>query len=573
MDYRKLIPRTPPEGLEEWVGKTCREALDRYGLVYEAEYAEDYGLLQVLDEWAKPRKVKVVRATCSCCGESIHLNWAKVEAHGYGFILPEDEEGDWAHTVTTAGDKVDCPMCGEKVLVNKRAAVKNYYVTAECGVMSAQLLDSGELVLTCWWIQRCATKSGLDRIYIQPAEAYVFTATDCVQLMGWRNGYSGASGYYIEFGHSWRQPKGWHERWGQEDHIFGLTPELIDRSCLPHCKLDVYMAQRPGAMHYPVAWLRLYQAQPNVEAVLLHGLPRVLDNLIAAETEANDWCEKNVKGLVELPQIDWAQTRPAQMLGLTKEELRMARKQGWNRYFWDMFVAAKRSGELLTEEDIRDAFRLGDEHLMELVPRGQVGKSIRYLLRQCTSLREEVDAEDADEIPDALILRDYWDMSEALGRDLSEPSVKYPADLIEAHDRAENLMTVKAEDARAARFRVRRRVLKQYAFAAHGLLIRPATSQRELTAEGDALHHCVGIYGERHANGQTAIFFIRRKSCLGKPYFTLELDEKKLTVRQNRGLRNCDPPEEVREFVAEWLKWARSGAPKARKTKQKAEAA
>ena len=114
--------------------------------------------------------------------------------------------------------------------------------------------------------------------------------------------------------------------------------------------------------------------------------------------------------------------------------------------------------------------------------------------------------------------------------------MKYPADLIDAHDRAETLMAAKAEDARAARFRVRRKALKKYAFAAHGLLIRPAASQRELTAEGDALHHCVGTYGKRHADGETAIFFIRRKSCPGKSYFTLELDEKKLAIRQNRGM-------------------------------------
>ncbi len=561
-DYRALVPRTPRQGLREWAQRICSPEVDRYGLVYEVAYDD------MFCDWpmAIPegyKRTKMVRVTCSCCGESTLLNWGKDKDYGYGFILPDDDEGNWRRTVTSAGDEVSCPMCGVKVLVQKRAAIRNHYVTAEWSVMSAEVLSpGGELVLTGWTAQRWVYKSGRESIELLPAETYVFTATDCVQLMGWKNAYSGNAGYFIQYG-PWRQPNEWTERWGWERSIFGLTPELIDQSCLPHCKLDVYMASRPGVKHYPVVYLRLYQQHPNVEAVLLHGLPRVLDDLISAKTEAADW-EKNKQGRMELPEIDWAQTRPAQMLGLTKEELRMGRDQDWGTLFWELFVGTKRTGELLTAEDIRDAFRLGDEHLSMLIPRGQVGKSIRYLLHQCQVLALEVDEADADTIPDAQLLTDYWNMAETLGRDLSDPSVKYPKDLIAAHDRAAELIKQKALEAMAELFRVRRRVLKKYAFASHGLLIRPAASQRELTEEGDALHHCVGTYGEAHATGKTAIFFIRRTARPKESYFTLELDEKKLAVWQNRGKYNCTRTPEVEAFEQEWLTWVRAGAPRDR---------
>lgn len=565
-DVRALVSRTPPEGLREWTERTCREELNRHGLVYEVEYVRDYGLLQMLDEWAAPKKVKMVRVTCSCCGESLLLNWAQAGKRGYGFVLPVDEEGDWSHTVTADGDAAECPMCGAKVLVKKRAAIRDYYVVDGCHVMSADVIEqTGELVLTGWTVQRRVHKSGREGLEFVPAEAYVFTASDCFQLMGWRKGYGGKCGYFIQYG-PWRQPREWTETWGWEEDIFGLTPELIGRSCLPHCKLDVYMAPRPGAMHYPVAYLRLYQRHPSVESVLLHGLPRVLDGLIAGRTEAADW-KKNDRGCLELPEIDWTQTRPAQMLGLTKEELRMARDQSWERLFWELFVGAKAIGELLTAEDIQNAFYLGDEHLSMLIPRRQVGKSIRYLLRQCQTLACEVDDAGADPIPDAQILTDYWSMAETLGRDLSAPSVRYPADLIAAHDRAAELMKLKELDGLSELFRIRRRVLKKYAFISHGLLIRPAASQRELTEEGDALHHCVGSYGERHAKGETAIFFIRRVNRPREPYYTLELDEKKLEIRQNRGAYNCRRTPEVEAFEREWLAWVRAGAPRDRNGK------
>lgn len=562
-DYRAAVPRTPPEGLRAWTLETYAAALDRHGLIYEAEYVERWSLAEVLAPLARPRKTKMVRVTCSCCGESLLLNWGKDEGCGYGFILPDDEEGDWAHTVATAGDEAACPICGAKVLVNKRSAVKSYYVAAGCLVMSAGLLEGGELVLTGWTAQRRVYRFGYERLEFQPAEAYVFTAADCFQLMGWRKGYSGYGGCFIQYSSGWRQPREWVENWGREEHIFGLTPELIDCSRLPHCKLDVYMRERPGAKHYPVAYLRLYQAHPNVEAVLVHGLPRVLDDLIAAKTDGRDW-SKNDRGRMELPEIDWTQTRPAQMLHLTKEELRMAQAQDWEKLFWELFVGAKRAGELLTAEDVRNAFLLGDEYVAELIPRRQVGKSIRYLLRQLQMLGMEVDDTGAGPRPDVQLLTDYWRMAEGLGRDLSEPSVKYPADLIAAHDRASELMKQREEHGAAALFRVRRRLLKKYTYVAHGLLIRPAASQRELTAEGDALHHCVGSYGKRHAEGGTAIFFIRRAARPQEPYFTLELDEGKLEVRQNRGSHNCGRTPEVEAFEREWLEWVRSGAPRDR---------
>lgn len=563
-DVRGLVPREPPEGLREWVLETCRDELDRHGLVYEAEYAEDYGLAQLLDEWAKPRKVKMVRAKCSCCTESFLLDWAKDEKHGYGFIHPDDQEGDWAHTVTAAGDDSNCPICGARVLVNKRAAVRGYYVSAECYALSASVVGPERfLALTGWTIQRRVHKSGTETLKIIPAEAYVFGPTDCAQLMGWSNSYSGNAGYFITYSRDWRQPVRWRERWGASGGIFGLTSELIASSCLPHCNLDVYMGGGPGAGRFPIPYLRLYQTRPNVEAVLLHGLPRLLRGLIAKEADQPQWQHQNTRGLMDIPEIDWNERRPAQMLRLNKEELRMARAQDWDVWVWDLFVCAKEHGEVLTAEDIRTAFCLGDDHAAELAGRGPVAKSLRYLLRQCEVIELEVEDEDPDPfIPDVQTLLDYWDMARTLGRNLNDPQVRFPKNLLAAHDRASELVEQRKVDDLASQFRFRRKLLKKYSFAADGLLIRPAASQRELTEEGNALCHCVGTYGKKHAEGKTAIFFVRRASRPWESWYTLELDEKTLGVRQNRGMHNCARTPEVQAFEEKWLAWVRAGAPR-----------
>lgn len=556
-DCRRLVPRTPPEGLREWVLKSQAGALERCGLVYEAEWVADYFSFS-MGETDKPKKIKMVRVACSCCGGNMLLNWAHDQKHGYGFVLPEDVEGDWSPTVTVAGDECRCPICNKRVLVNRRSVIKDYYVTAESSCMSAALVGKDNLIaLTCWTVQRRTYKSGISRLEIIPAQAYVFSGSDCSQLMGWRNAYSGSAEYFVQYERAWRQPERWEENWGEATEIFGLTPELVAASCLPHCKLDVYMAYMRGiGNRYPVVYLRLYQQHSNVEALLTRGLPLVLDGLIREQMGKR---EAPKFGIVWLDEINWNKSRPAQMLWLTKDELRMAQRQEWDVLFWRLFVRTKAAGETLTGEDIQTAFLLGDNHILELIGQGPVGKSIRYLYKQCEILADEVDDAGADWIPDVQTLLDYWSMVAQLGRNLTDISVRFPHDLLAAHDNMEALIRQGEMDALAGLFRVRRKQLRKYIFAADGLLIRPAASQRELTAEGDALHHCVSTYGKKHAAGETAIFFIRQASTPRKPYFTLELDEKRLEVRQNRGMYNCARTPEVQAFEEKWLAWIWSG--------------
>lgn len=574
-DFRKLIPREPPEGFLEWAAKELCGSLDTYGMLYEQEWVEDWGLDLLLDELAKPRKRRMVRVECSCCGYRDLYHYGKItgwKPGGYGFVLPESYAEVEGGTVYGDGENIPCPQCGTPVLIRKRAAVKkngDCFVTASSQAMSAAVVGEDHLlVLTGWVIQRRAGIGGGSHLAAIPAEAYVFSDTECAQLMGWSCGYSGTGGYFTQYAQSWRQPKGWKERWGQEEHIFGLTPDLVTQSCLPHCKLWEYMVPRPGAAHYPVAYLRMYQTHPNVEAVLIHGLPRVLDDLIIRHTWEDAW-EDNVQGQLDLTELDWSQTRPAQMLHLTKDELRLAQEQDWGVLFWDLFRYSKAAGEALTGQDILNAFYLGDDHVGQLVGRGPVAKSIRYLLQQCGQWEDAYEPEPEDEdpepdaaIPDVQILLDYWSMAEQLGQDLTDAQVRYPRSLLIAHDEAAELMRQRQKAGRANLFRLRRKYLSKWTFAVDGLLIRPARSQKDLTNEGNSLHHCVSTYGKRHAEGESAIFFIRRKSRPGEPYYTLELDEKTLTVRQNRGLRNCPRTQEVRAFEDLWLSWVRAGAPR-----------
>lgn len=574
----KLVSRTPPEGLTDWA--PVRDGLEYWGLAYEAVWIQDNRLEFLLDEGSRTRKRKVVEVRCSCCGESRIMPWARTENQqgGYGFLQEDKRSGETY--LVGSGDESVCPFCGEPVRVKKAAEIGcGFFVADETQCMSAAMVGEKKyLALTGWTIQRRVYRNARAELKVIPAEAYVFARDDCRKLMGWRNSYSGNAGYSITYSLDWHEPQKWHESWGRAGGIFGLTPELVAGSCLPNCKLDVYMEsfhnEKPK---YPVMYLRLYQQHPNVENLLLSGLPMVLDDLLEEARRFGDWERENSKGLPRVKDIRWAEVRPDRMLGLAKEELRLGREQCWDAFFWRLFVRTKAQGERLTGEDLQRAFMLGDPNLLELPGQGPVGKSIRYLLKQQERydwayndpyVAEEDCEELGEPVPgaysDVTTLLDYWAVCRALGRNLDDAQVRFPRNLIEAHDAAleqRRLAEAKKADAPLApRFRIRRRQLAKYIFEADGLKIIPAGSRAELQNEADTLHHCVWTYAQRHANGETAIFFIRRTVEPRKPYYTLELDEKNLTVRQNRGLRNCGKTAAVQAFEDLWISWVRAGA-------------
>ena len=72
--------------------------------------------------------------------------------------------------------------------------------------------------------------------------------------------------------------------------------------------------------------------------------------------------------------------------------------------------------------------------------------------------------------------------------------------------------------------------------------------------EGATLHHCVAGYCKRIANQETAVFFIRKTEEPDKPYFTLELQDKKVIQCRTEHNKSYGAEPEVFAFVDQWMK-------------------
>ena len=156
---------------------------------------------------------------------------------------------------------------------------------------------------------------------------------------------------------------------------------------------------------------------------------------------------------------------------------------------------------------------------------------------------------------------DYMRFCETIGRDLHDEYYLFPKDLKRAHDEA-YMEQLKITDPKEYARREQENALvkmtseeksKFAPFGLHycGLFIRLPKDGDEIKREGEALHHCVGGYVSRVANGQTTILFVRKESEPDKPFYTMEWKGK---IVQLRGAHNCSPTEEVENFRKEFEK-------------------
>lgn len=138
------------------------------------------------------------------------------------------------------------------------------------------------------------------------------------------------------------------------------------------------------------------------------------------------------------------------------------------------------------------------------------------------------------------LYRDYLGECEKLGYDLSDERVLFPKNLTEKHAETSAIcryyvspeIEEKAEK-RAARLK------KAGAEYRHGrLMIRIPKDCKEIVSEGARLSHCVGSYAEDHAEGETTILFIRKRSDPETPFFTLEINMKSGEIEQCYGYKN-----------------------------------
>lgn len=538
INYAPLLPEEPPEGLTQWV--LAQGKLNKEYLIYKA--AKEYAVLE--DAWKPAAEV-----TCTACGRTFLAE--KINAEGchnsyapapFGWMNPA------FHESVISGNSTMCPFCnqkGETVHIKQVPCgiTQNEYTT----VISRLSVEGKQdrLLLTDWQTSRWIDKQGESHYRNKIYTAWVVEEKKIVRLMGYTRNFQHICLHYPE------QRKTMADDYGKCQMLYPWEPEILEGTTAENCKLDVYIA---AGGEYLVSYLAVWRRHPNLENLIMQGWGKMIDELIDKHRGSGYY--SNNRGIPRLLSIDWKEKKPHRMLHMTKAELR--EYAGITAAEFSLLGWARKNGiKVEGMGDLKALHKSGEytcNQILELAGAAEFWKMVRYL-------------GGADR--DYYILRDYWKMAYALGMDLDHPQVRWPKRLGAAHDDVMRRYKARNDEIVEQGFRVRLKELERFVWSADGILIRPCTTQDEMKQEGKALSHCVARYAEDHALAKTAIFLIRKEAEPNKPWYTLELDEKKLIVKQNRGKNNCARTDEIQNFENQWLEHIRQEAAKAKRKEKK----
>ena len=529
-DYINGVPTSPPEGMLDWLIKSG--GLSKNVIVYKSEYVTDI----------EGNKQKMVACRCTACKRDFYEEYAsnggcnvyRYTSAPFGFI-----NGTLGGTVIN-GDDTLCSQCGSAVQAIHIGAIYGEggrLITDEYPITVHKI--NGLIYLLSWRVSKWVKKSGEVKIYINPYEGYAFDGLKAVKIVGYEQWYS------YHYTGEWKKRAKCIDTYGKAKYIFPFEADMFNGTCLENSKFDVFV--REVKLPAPVTYLRIYQKHKNVENIVVQGASTLLSSMIE-QTQHQNYCRRGYTGYIA--DIDWKAKRPSEMLGLNKDEFKQCINNKWTLSELNLYRFAKKNGILLSEEEVKLCNKFGIFDFQRFLdfdrPRSvSVIRCFRYLLKQ-----KEINVNMGYHE-----LTDYWNMSRRLGDSLLTDVEIFPQRLKEAHDICTERTNAADDAQRDEEFKKRYDDLSIYCFEYKGLSIRPPVSASELRCEGNRLSHCVFSYAKKHAEGATAILFIRHTSEPDIPYFTLELDEKKLEVRQNRGKCNCARTEEVIAFEEQWLKF------------------
>jgi len=525
-----LIPKEPPENTVE--------------ILRERGYLRNERLLYRID-YGHHDKGKMVRVKCSHCGGETLLEhvgndqgcrWGGAT---FGFV----DLYDRSHV--TSGGTCLCPMCkiGLKALHIGQFKARTEIDSRIC--MSVHNV-AGHLAVLSWTIKKILHRDGSVSYHKNGYEGFVVIDKTMVRVKMYNKFMSSYS--WLS---QWIYTKRCDDEFGafSKSEIVEVSPLVVERTECAHSALAEYLSGN-GELA-PGRYIKLWLKHPNVENLARSGFSNYISEVIKKSMNyENSYYVTRFNVKETNHYIDWKKVKPSEMLGLTKEELILARHVSFESL--EFYKEIKdRKGLRLDGGTLQRIERWNFRSVKSMVCTPINGYNVP-LIRTINYLEKQQEKADKKYLISVQHLEDYWNALYKVYRAMPQ-ELLYPKDLNRAHD--EMVLRVKEKEDAELNKMIAERLpalsVMSYQNEEMGLLIRPAASQAELIKEGELLHHCVGGYAKRYASGETCILFVRKIEEPNIPFYTLEY--KNGAVQQNRGDHNCARTPEVQAFESEWL--------------------
>ncbi len=496
-DYR-LCPEALPEGMIDYIR---REVLP-----------EDRVIIY---------KKGNVHGTCSVCGTQVH-------ARGRRF---------------TQSTRVNCPNCGARVscvLEDGCAFAANYIEN----IVAVQKGTDGETVFFRQWLLRRDHTAQWEHIedFLQETVRYAIRGNKTVkwQKQGKDNYYMRTERYELDEWTRWQDNRIYD---GSYFFYTGGIEEALSGTAMQYADLEGYLEE--GGYRNAIYFLEYHAKYPVIEFLWKTGYRNIVHNRIFGMDRENRnailWERKKLKECFRFP------LRILKLMPPEEWSLNDIQRVNdlWERY-----------GEKITDTEIRLVLesKVDIQLWSRATAYASVGKILKYIQKQTEKRKEEnPDRRNVSKDESARIYRDYLRECEQLHFDLHDREILFPKDLTAAHNRTMEQVKFERNKADQEKFQKAVEKLEKFAWSEGEFFIRPAREQMELTAEGKALHHCVGGYIRDMAEEKTAIFFLRKANEPDKPFYTLELQKKRVIQCRTEHNASYDRNPDVKNFVDMWM--------------------
>lgn len=475
------------------------------------------------------------------------------------------------------GNPVRCPRCGETVeLICEGRMKSGKKLKAEYCAMIVRKDPDGALRLMAGVATRSYTKetlfdgwSDIVHVELQPVlsfcsyRLYYFspTARQCWRRSAWN--YFGErivdSGYAampsIRQAFTPGTTYGWNYGiFDSECNIIGWENVLESWAKYSQALEWTYRGAEPQDRERVFGleqYLAAYMEFPQLEYAMKLGDPELVDDLVIRRIKNHRAVNWRAKDPAAFYRMDRQRFKAYRAAGGTGKELILARGLGLTP---EVVMQASAAVGRSNVETLRDCAAIAEVDIL---------RGARYIQKH----RDMQDGRLAD-------WRDYLRMAQQLSYDLRDTEVSMPKQLLQAHDRASEIILCETDDQVLKRYTSKRRpaLRKKYEMEYEGMCIRVPESAADIVHEGRNLEHCVGGYAKRHLVGKTTILFLRRAEEPEASLVTIEMEPDGKTIRQIHGWHNerkkidgkfpPSPRETYAEFLSVWLKWLQEGSPR-----------
>lgn len=321
---------------------------------------------------------------------------------------------------------------------------------------------------------------------------------------------------------------------------------VIENSFLKYCNVD-----QIGGMyncHYKsepdkIAIYKTYATYQGIEILANMGLSCIVRNLVICEGKTSEIRKK--------------QKKPADVLQIYPERVRYLCEVKGNANIWNILKFERRNCLHLTSEQLKE---MEDMHWQDIPVIEQLLKYMSFTkvwnrIKDYHAHMNKAGNSQYSLAGVARTYRDYLDIREELGYDMTNSVYLHPRDLKAAHDEmVEERHRRHDEEHIAKKLKEFNKIpdkyknlVKKYGWTNSIFVFRPAKDAEEIIREGRLQHHCVGgdNYLRKHNDGKSAIIFMRYRTTPDCPYITIEVSKGKIIQWYTAHDKKTDDPDTI----------------------------